>query len=430
LAQVAQDLAVTAAPVRLERVLARVADALGFEIVLHYQPLEPSSRLTLVVATGIAPGVQRCRHEIGLGDFPCGVVALRRERLVLEEPPLDAAFDLEAAGIRRYVGVPLLMGGVLLGTLAFATGERRRIRATELELVDAFASQLACRLASLRRERRLERACAALGTANRRKDEFLAVLAHELRNPLAPIRTAVETLKLTSSEPKVRRASDIIDRQVTHLAGLVDDLFEAACIHRGKLGLTRTHIDLNDVVRDAVEACRPLLAAAAHELVVALPQEPCVVAGDFRRLTQVVSNLLRNAAKFTPPRGRIEVVLAREGGSLVLRVRDNGRGMDAATRAHVFEMFYQGTRDGDRSGAGLGIGLALVKSFVTLHGGRVDAVSEGRGCGSELIVTLPSIGAALPAAPPIAGPRNEPRRKGARRVGGAERPEERRYDAS
>jgi signal transduction histidine kinase len=322
------------------------------------------------------------------------------------------------------------MGGVLLGTLAFATGERRRIRATELELVDAFASQLACRLASLRRERRLERACAALGTANRRKDEFLAVLAHELRNPLAPIRTAVETLKLTSSEPKVRRASDIIDRQVTHLAGLVDDLFEAACIHRGKLGLTRTHVDLNDVVRDAVEACRPLLAAAAHELVVALPQEPCVLAGDFRRLTQVVSNLLRNAVKFTPPRGRIEVVLAREGGSLVLRVRDNGRGMDAATRAHVFEMFYQGTRDGDRSGAGLGIGLALVKSFVTLHGGSVEAVSEGRGCGSELIVTLPCVGAALPAAPPIAGPRNEPRRKGARRVDGAGRPEERRYDAN
>ena len=426
LAQAGQDLAVARAPAQLERVLARIAAALGFDIVLHYEPSERPDRLVLVVSTGIEPPVRARVRDIALGDFPCGVVALRRERLVLEEPPRDGAFDFEAAGIHCYVGVPLLMGGVLLGTLAFATGTRRRMHGNELELIDAFGSHVACRLASVRRERRLERACESLGTANRRKDEFLAVLAHELRNPLAPIRNAVQTLKLASGDPTVGRASDIIDRQVTHLAGLVDELLDAARVGRGKLALNPERIDLNDVVRDAIEACRPLLATARHELVVAVPDAPCPVAGDFTRLTQIVRNLLGNAVKFTPAGGRIEVILAREGEKFVLRVRDNGRGMDAATLPHVFEMFYQGTRDGDHSAGGLGIGLSLVKSLVSLHRGNVEAVSEGRGRGCELIVRLPCIGAALPAGPTAAGPSGtETARKAARRVDHTSRPEHR-----
>jgi signal transduction histidine kinase len=273
----------------------------------------------------------------------------------------------------------------------------------------------------LRRERRLERACESLGAANRRKDEFLAVLAHELRNPLAPIRTAVQTLQIVGRQaPTVLQAGEIIDRQVRHLAGLVDDLLDAARIGRGKLALKAERIDLNEVARDAIEVCRPLVSAARHELVVSVPDGPCPVMGDFTRLTQVVSNLISNAVKFTPPGGRIEVVVSRDRESWLLRVRDNGRGMDSATLAHVFDMFYQGTRDGDRSGGGLGIGLALVKSLVGLHRGTVEAVSEGRGRGCELIVRLPCLGDALPAGSRDASGMQS--RKGARRVDDAAPP--------
>lgn len=257
-------------------------------------------------------------------------------------------------------------------------------------------------------------------TATRPNVEFLAVLAHELRNPLAPIRTAVETLKLTAQpDPAVRRASDIIERQVAHLAGLVDDLLDVARIARGKMALKPERIDLGDVVRDAVEACRPLVAAARHELVVSVPAERCPVAGDFRRLVQVVSNLLSNAVKFTPAGGRIAVLLTKDGASSVLRVRDNGRGMDAATTAHAFDMFYQSAGDGERCG-GLGIGLALVKKLVSLHRGSVEAVSDGRGRGCEFIVRLPCIGDEARAARTAGAERSSAsRRKGARRVGSA-----------
>ena len=426
MAQLEQELSgAIRAPAQLERPLARVAAALGFDILLHYQPLDRPERLTLAVSLGLEPAVRDRVRDIRLGDFPCGVVALRRERLVIEEPPVGRGFDLDATGIRCYVGVPLMARGVLLGTLAFCSRERRRIRPQDLELIDAFGSCVACRLSSLRRERRLERACQSLGTANRRKDEFLAVLAHELRNPLAPIRTAVQTIELVGGQsPAVKRASEIIDRQVTHLAGLVDDLLDAARIGRGKLTLEAERIDLNEVARDAIEACRPLVTAAQHELVVAVAEQPCPVAGDFTRLTQVVRNLLSNAVKFTPPGGRIEVIVSRDGASSSIRVRDNGRGMDAATLAHVFDMFYQGTRDGDRSGGGLGIGLSLVKSLVDLHRGSVQAVSEGRGRGCEFIVRLPSIVDALPVGltETSAG---APRRKVARRIDDLRRPKRR-----
>jgi CheY-like chemotaxis protein/two-component sensor histidine kinase len=211
-----------------------------------------------------------------------------------------------------------------------------------------------------------------------------------LRNPLAPIRNAVQVLKAAGGDnTTVVRASDIINRQVTHLAGLIDDLLDVARIGRGKLAVRMQRVDLKEIVQQAVETCRPLLAAVHHELVVTLCEEPCAVMGDFTRLAQVVSNLVGNAAKFTAPGGRIEVFLTNDGTDAVLRVRDNGRGMDPATIANVFDLFYQGAHESERAGTGLGIGLALVKSLVALHGGRVEAVSEGRGLGSEFIVSLP-----------------------------------------
>ena len=175
-----------------------------------------------------------------------------------------------------------------------------------------FGSQVASQLARQRSERQLEQASDALRRANRAKDEFLAILAHELRNPLAPIRNAVEVLKLAAPDNAgVSRAGGIIDRQVTYLARLVDDLLDAARIARGKLALKSERVDLQAVVQQAIETCRPLLLAAQHELVVTFRDEPCFVAGDSMRLAQVVSNLITNAAKFTAAGGRIEVILDR-----------------------------------------------------------------------------------------------------------------------
>ena len=221
-----------------------------------------------------------------------------------------------------------------------------------------------------------------------RKDEFLAMLAHELRNPLAPIRNAVQILRLIgTSESKADKAHDIIERQVGQLVRLVDDLLDVSRVSRGKVALHRETIDLRDVVRHALDTSQPLLGARGHAVQLSLPSEPVRVLGDAGRLAQVLSNLLNNAAKYTDAGGRVEVAVTQEEEA-VITVRDNGRGLDAAEQARVFETFYQAERDLERSEGGLGLGLALVKSLVELHGGTVLAQSPGRGLGSAFSVRL------------------------------------------
>jgi signal transduction histidine kinase/ActR/RegA family two-component response regulator len=225
-----------------------------------------------------------------------------------------------------------------------------------------------------------------------RKDEFLAMLAHELRNPLAPIRNAVQILRLIgTSESKADKAYDIIERQVGQLVRLVDDLLDVSRVSRGKVTLHRETIDLRDVARHALDTSQPLLSARGHAVQLSLPSEPVRVLGDAGRLAQVLSNLLNNAAKYTDAGGRVEVAVTQEEEA-VITVRDNGRGLDAADQARVFDMFYQAERDLDRSEGGLGLGLALVKRLVELHGGAVRAPSPGRGLGSAFSVRLPLAG--------------------------------------
>jgi signal transduction histidine kinase/ActR/RegA family two-component response regulator len=225
-----------------------------------------------------------------------------------------------------------------------------------------------------------------------RKDEFLAMLAHELRNPLAPIRNAVQILRLIgTSESKADKAHDIIERQVGQLVRLVDDLLDVSRVSRGKVTLHRETIDLRDVARHALDTSQPLLSARGHAVQLSLPSEPVRVLGDAGRLAQVLSNLLNNAAKYTDAGGRVEVAVTQEEEA-VITVLDNGRGLDAADQARVFDMFYQAERDLDRSEGGLGLGLALVKRLVELHGGAVRAQSPGRGLGSAFSVRLPLAG--------------------------------------
>ncbi len=231
----------------------------------------------------------------------------------------------------------------------------------------------------------------ALTDAARRKDEFLAMLAHELRNPLAPIRNAVELLRLLgSSDDRAQRARDVIDRQVTHMARLVDDLLDASRITRGKIELQKTIVALGDVVAEASESARPWVTQHEHSLSVTLGSEPILVEGDRARLIQVVANLLTNAAKFTPHGGHITISAFRsDAGEAVLQVRDTGIGIPRDRQTIIFEMFHQEETSLARTQGGLGIGLTLVKRLVELHSGRVEVRSDGRGTGSEFTVVFP-----------------------------------------
>lgn len=230
----------------------------------------------------------------------------------------------------------------------------------------------------------------ALRIADRRKDEFIATLAHELRNPLAPIRTAVELLgRAGSLPPVVTRMREILDRQSRHLSRLVDDLLEVSRITQGKLLLQRDTVALSECVHDAVHAARPALEAAGHQLVVQIAPEPLYAHADATRITQAVVNLLNNASKFTPAGGRIVVSSWREDGQACIRIADNGIGIPPEHLRSIFGMFSQVTSARERSQGGLGIGLALVRGFVELHGGTVEAHSAGVGQGSEFIIRLP-----------------------------------------
>ncbi|GHA84071.1 hypothetical protein GCM10007067_22830 [Lysobacter bugurensis] len=231
-----------------------------------------------------------------------------------------------------------------------------------------------------------------LRAADRRKDEFLAMLAHELRNPLAPIRAAADVLSMGSTDlGTVRKASAVISRQVRHMTSLVDDLLDVSRVTRGLVVLEKTEVNIKRVVADAVEQVRPLVEARRHHLNVHLAPQNAHVRGDHKRLVQVLANLLGNAAKFTPEGGHVAVLMEVEDEQVSLTVVDDGIGMPDDVTEHAFELFAQAERTADRTQGGLGIGLALVKSLVELHGGSVRACSEGLGRGSRFTVCLPRL---------------------------------------
>ena len=243
-----------------------------------------------------------------------------------------------------------------------------------------------------------------LAQADRQKNEFLAMLAHELRNPLAPMRNALHLLNSPKADEEVReRARQIMDRQMHHLVRLVDDLLDVSRIVRGMIELRRSVMDLSEAVLRAAETAQPVIDGQGHELVVSLPDEPLWVDGDVVRLGQVIANLLTNAAKYTDQAAVLRLSAMHEAAEVVVRVRDPGIGIPAETLPHVFELFVQGDRSLARSQGGLGIGLTLVQRLVELHGGTVEAHSEGRGRGSEFIVRLPRVPAPRAAGTRLGG---------------------------
>jgi signal transduction histidine kinase/ActR/RegA family two-component response regulator len=243
-------------------------------------------------------------------------------------------------------------------------------------------------------EDELRRVAADLSEADRRKNEFLATLAHELRNPLAPIRTGLELLRLSGDDPQeTAEIRDVMERQAQQMMRLIDDLLEVARITQGKLELRTATVALSDIARSAVDASRPFIDEGGHELIVALPPEPIRLVADPHRLQQVFSNLLNNAAKYTPDGGRIELAATVEEEGVAVSVRDDGIGIPSEMKDRIFEMFAQIDRSMERSYSGLGIGLTLVKRLVEMHGGRIEVHSEGRNQGSEFVVRLPTEGA-------------------------------------
>ena len=241
--------------------------------------------------------------------------------------------------------------------------------------------------------------------ADRQKNEFLATLAHELRNPLAPIRNAVQLLLISGIDSsEFKWAGDVIERQLRQMTRLVDDLLEVSRITTGKLEIRKENLDLAKVVQSAVETSLPLIEQNGHQLAVTLPGQPVMVNADMIRLAQVFSNLLNNAAKYTDSGGRIEFSVAAIGAQAVVSVKDSGIGIPADMLPHIFEMFTQVDRHLHRSQGGLGIGLTLVKRLVEMHGGSIEARSLGSDQGSEFLVRLPVVSHAIPATndPPAA----------------------------
>ncbi len=291
---------------------------------------------------------------------------------------------IRSLGLKSYLCVPLVVSGDTLGVLTFATAESGR-RYTEADL--ALATDLAHRAAVAVENTRLYQ---ALRDADRRKDEFLATLAHELRNPLAPIRNSLQILKMPRVDAEMaERSREMMERQVHHLVRLVDDLLDVSRVMRGKIELRKERVELASVVARAVETVQPLMDAQRHDLSVRLPPDTIPLDADPVRLAQVVGNLLTNAAKYTEPGGRISVTAGREGGMAVLRVRDTGIGIAPDMLPKIFELFVQVDHAATRSQGGLGIGLTLVKNLVEMHNGTVEARSEGLGKGSEFVVRLP-----------------------------------------
>jgi signal transduction histidine kinase/DNA-binding response OmpR family regulator len=341
-------------------------------------------------------------------DAPGGSEALSPE--VWETISRAATGTIHTSEAEAVVAVPLQARDEVLGVLWLSRQPSgRSFPAADIAVAQAFASRAAMALENARLYSELQQ-------VDRQKNEFLSMLAHELRNPLAPIRNANEMLHQSGGEPeRVRWAHGVIDRQLTHLVRLVDDLLDVSRLTLGKIRLTVDVVDLETVLTQAIEATRPLIDKLQHNLEVTFPDQPVRMQGDPARLIQVFANLLNNAAKYTDPGGCITLTTAIKTGSIPtpdgfingttssfveIRLRDTGVGISRELLPTVFDLFTQANRSLDRSQGGLGIGLTLVRRLVEMHGGTVEAYSEGIGCGSEFVVQLPATPDRMANVPP------------------------------
>ncbi|GLI93232.1 hybrid sensor histidine kinase/response regulator [Methylocystis echinoides] len=377
----------------VEQLCAEVMTFLDCELFFNFVADDDAPRLRLNACAGVSREIAEQIEWLDFGVAVCGCVARDRERIIAES--ISSVEDerttlIRGFGVEAYCCHPLMAQGKLLGTLSFGSRSRPTFRDEEVEVMQAVSNLLAMAMARLKMEQ-------ALREADRRKDEFLATLAHELRNPLAPIRSGLQVLKSeTAQGPKAARVQEIMARQLDHVVRLVDDLMEVSRIRSGKIALRLEPVDLAAVIGQAVESSQPFLDANGVAISVATPEAPLYVEGDPVRLAQVVSNLLNNAGKYTEPGGRVDITLDHSDGWATLSVADTGVGIPTDLLPQVFDLFAQVDRNLGRAQGGLGIGLALVRKLVALHGGEVTAQSAGQGHGSRFTVRLP-VTDAIPA---------------------------------
>jgi PAS domain S-box-containing protein len=376
--------------------------------------------LTIAAQQGFERDFLDFFHEVSAeDDSACGRALASGERVIIEDIETDPPYAplrpiARAAGYRAVVSTPLLsFDGRPLGTISTHFRAVHRPSEEELHRLDLYLRQAADFIQRSRMEQALRRSEQALLEADRRKDEFLALIAHELRNPLAPILYSLAALSRTDRGSRQQQhAQQVIERQVMHMTRLLDDLLDVSRITRGRLELKPTTVELAAVLDAAIEAARPLLDEKRHRLAVELPEQPAWIEGDPVRLAQVFSNLLINAAKYTDAGGQVRLQAVRAGPDITVTVRDNGAGIAPEVLPRLFTPFSPGAAAGQHPSGGLGVGLSLVRGLVERHGGRVEARSEGVGRGSEFIVHLPLSSSSTPAQtpPPLAKPAEPMRR--------------------
>ncbi|HKD53112.1 MAG TPA: PAS domain S-box protein [Steroidobacteraceae bacterium] len=362
----------------------------------NVQLLESES-LRIVVHRGFQAEFLDFFHEVDAGhNCACGRALCLGERIIIEDVELDRDYEAfrplaRAAGYRAVVSTPLIgANGARLGVVSTHFSAVHRPTDQELRRLDLYLRQASDFIQRCQMEEDLRYSREALLEADHRKDEFLALLAHELRNPLAPIRYALASVKNAALTPAQRtHAEQVIERQVANMSRLLDDLLNVSRVSMGKLALKRQHTELKAVLDAAVEAAHPSLEAKGHSLSIKLPPQPVWLVADPMRLAQVFSNLLINAAKYTDAGGRIAISADLDGETVSVSVRDNGIGIAHEMLPHLFAPFFQGDAVPGRAEGGLGIGLSLARGLVRLHGGNIEAFSAGANQGSEFVVQLP-----------------------------------------
>lgn len=380
---------------------------LDCQVFFNYLADPAEGRLRLNAWAGIPDEEARRIEHLDYGVAVCGCVARDGHRIVAEEIPhtADPRTDIvRSYGVLAYCCHPLVAGGRTLGTLSFGTRTRSRFSDEELAVMKTVADQVAVAMERIESQRALRLVNLRLQDADRRKDEFIAVLSHELRNPLAPIQNSLYILdRAPPGSDRSLRALEVIHRQTNHLSRLVEDLLDVTRIARGKIRLQRQRLDVVELVRRTVEDHLTSYFDAGIRLAASLPGTPLWVHADPTRLAQIVGNLLGNALKFTPRGGEVALALSEERDAATLRVRDSGVGIAPEVLERLFRPFSQADQTLDRSRGGLGLGLALVRGLAALHGGSASAASEGLGRGAEFTVSFP-----LDAAPRAATPAPAP----------------------
>ncbi len=391
LAGVATELLGRTDPIEVvDTLAARFIHHLGYEVCLGWQLQGDPPRLSLMSAAG-TEGLDWRHPTVELDDTPLmRTVFSDGARYVTDDVANDRSPEwLLELHVSACAAIPILAGGKTIGMLLCARRTSGAVAGEDLAAIQLVCDQIALATERDQLMRALREHADALSDAHRRKDEFLAMLAHELRNPLAPMRYALDMLQERGKGQGAGELHDVLDRQLTHLSRMVDDLLDVSRITSGKIELELDDVTLQHAVLHALETSRPQIDKQHHQVEVHLPEEELGLRADATRLTQVIANLLNNAARYTDPGGHISIRARREGARAIVEVQDDGRGIPEHMLPRVFDLFVQVERTSERAAGGLGLGLTLVRRLVEMHGGTVSAASEGLGRGSTFTVELP-----------------------------------------